>query len=105
MPPPTQQQQNVDWKTVLEALQRQGASAAAAQVDWNKVDWSSLAASDVGVRVGKPMTAEEFAAYRAKRKGGVHVIRHPQGQQDPGDDDAPKKSSDKGSSLKSTKNS
>ena len=68
--------QDADWKSVLDALQR-GQQSAVPTVDWSKVDWSSLSAKDVGVRMGKPMTEEEFAAYRAKRQEAVHVIKHP----------------------------
>ena len=38
------------------------------RVDWRGVDWSKLDPKDVGVKIGPPMTAEQFERYRAARR-------------------------------------
>jgi hypothetical protein len=59
------------WHREVSAMK-----ARAAAVDWSKTDFSKLAASDIGVKFGAPMTEEEFAEYR-RRQGGrpLHVIK------------------------------
>lgn len=59
------------WKAVTDAMKAQSAG-----VDWSKVDWSKMTASDIGVQMGPVMTEEQFRAYQ-QRKGAdrVHIIR------------------------------
>ena len=57
-----------DWQARVAAMRQRAAG-----VDWSKMDWSKLKASDIGVCFGKPMTEAEFAEYRKRRP--VTVVR------------------------------
>lgn len=45
--------------------------------DLGAMDWSKLNPQDIGVRIGKPLTEEEFRRYQDARKkagGAVRVV-------------------------------
>lgn len=57
-----------DWQAAVAAMQ-----GKAQAVDWSKVDWSKLSPSEIGVRLGPPMTEAEFREYRKSK--AVHVVK------------------------------
>ena len=57
------------WERQAKAMHDNAAS-----IDWKGVDWSKLDPSQPGVHLGPPMTAEQFAEYRKRRGGPVHVL-------------------------------
>lgn len=61
-----------DWARAVAGMKTQSAA-----IDWSRVDFSQLQASDVGVKFGPLLTEEQFKQYRKGAAGDVHVVKAP----------------------------